>query len=557
MSSVNYAITRVNTLVRIESILDKLNKERLYIKKCLNSPEIDIIFDKFYRWLPKMKDIKEMSYSSLRDLEHELNNYLPILYSELYKTLIETYKNVFKNLEVEINNSEIESDDYRKLMIDLYNLKDKVQILLSRRDIINGINEINSELDNIRNSLKIAIDRRKKLYQDIQNLIRENENILNNIKEKAKYETKSEIIKKAKDNLLKQAEETLGLKFESKDLIDILKFEEKKYNILKDINKKIDDLVERGSIYDHLKIQDKIISIDEVIKDMKLKSVNDQIKQDRELLYNEIYKLKDKILTLRIPEYITRTEKLLEKLENQPINILSMIKHQLEIFLAQAEKRKEEIMALKERLFPYKIYLSQSIMPEAKNLEEEIDELLKKDIFSQEEVEEIEDRVKKLKEQEEKIRKTIEEATDLKLIAKTFEDVFKELGYEPLSNINVNAEPVYIDTRWPEYKVKFLFNKRGQILVKFVRIVGSEDEKENITERQKAKDIEIAKEWCKDYKKWLERLRELNIYIEEGYRKEPEEAGVEIEVNENLISHSRRKEKLRQENPKKMFREEK
>jgi hypothetical protein len=71
MSSVNYAITR-NTLVRIKNILDKLNKERLYIKNSLNRPEIDIIFDKFYRWLPKMKDIEGMSYSSLSYIKASL-----------------------------------------------------------------------------------------------------------------------------------------------------------------------------------------------------------------------------------------------------------------------------------------------------------------------------------------------------------------------------------------------------------------------------------------------------------------------------------------------------
>ena len=74
-----------------------------------------------------------------------------------------------------------------------------------------------------------------------------------------------------------------------------------------------------------------------------------------------------------------------------------------------------------------------------------------------------------------------------------FTEELKNLGYSPHREVELDSEPIYVDTPNEPYKVKIIGNQQGNILFKFIRIVASEEEKEAITDLQREEDIKNAK----------------------------------------------------------------
>ncbi|TAN45468.1 MAG: hypothetical protein EPN22_02570 [Nitrospirae bacterium] len=89
-----------------------------------------------------------------------------------------------------------------------------------------------------------------------------------------------------------------------------------------------------------------------------------------------------------------------------------------------------------------------------------------------------------------------------------------------------NGEVVYLSTKWDGYKIMLRLDPDGKLTTRMVRMVDTEDEKKNITSYQKQKDIDTAKQWCKDYKGFIEKLREVGLTADVKFIKEPEEEGV-------------------------------
>ena len=175
-------------------------------------------------------------------------------------------------------------------------------------------------------------------------------------------------------------------------------------------------------------------------------------------------------------------------------------------------------------------------MPNSKEIGLIIDELLSKPIISKSEVEAIKEKVEKLKEKEKQLIDAANQITNKKKVAEAMKDAFIEMGYKPITEIKANSMPIYIDTPWNNYKIKFMFNAKGELLLRFVRVVASNEERINTTKMDHAKDIETCKKWIKDYDNWIESLNKMGFKIEKKWQKEPEDVGVEIEVNPQLYS---------------------
>jgi hypothetical protein len=107
----------------------------------------------------------------------------------------------------------------------------------------------------------------------------------------------------------------------------------------------------------------------------------------------------------------------------------------------------------------------------------------------------------------------------------------------------MDSEPIYLNTSQENYKLKITGNQQGEMLFKFIRVAGSLEEKESITDLQKQEDIKYCRNWFSDYKKLIGRLKEKGITFNEIWQKLPEDIGVDIEVNKSLIKRKKRRKR--------------
>jgi len=394
----------------------------------------------------------------------------------------------------------------------------------------------------------------KKLYQrfiELKNKVEEQEvqtnRIYKDIKELGESKTNSEAILSLQKNICQQAKELLSQKFKGNSIEDVLKYEEETHRSLCEFYQKIKGVVNRNEIISKIEISDDIISFTDVLSKIKDFKGNCTKKQDnmkkKEKFISVINELKNKIISIGILEYQRKVTELTKNIENEPIGKLEMITGQIKFDISVLGKKFEETKFLKNNLFTLKLYTKQSSMPNSKEIELIIDELLSKPILSKDEIELIEQKVKKLKEEEKQLVDTAKLITSKKKVAEAMEDAFKKLHYKPITEIKANSVPIYIDTPWSNYKIKFIFSGKGELLIKFIRIVASNEEKINTTKMDHATDIEICKKWSKDYKKWAETLNKMGFKLKKIWQKEPEDVGVEIEVNQQLYSSELKEKK--------------
>lgn len=97
-----------------------------------------------------------------------------------------------------------------------------------------------------------------------------------------------------------------------------------------------------------------------------------------------------------------------------------------------------------------------------------------------------------------------------------------------------NGEIVYLNTEWEEYKIMLKIDDKSQIATRMVKFVSNEDEKNNVSTYQKQKDAEITKKWCKDYDRFLEKMKDQGINLDIKVRKEVEDEAVMYIVNKDL-----------------------
>ena len=103
-----------------------------------------------------------------------------------------------------------------------------------------------------------------------------------------------------------------------------------------------------------------------------------------------------------------------------------------------------------------------------------------------------------------------------------------------------NGEIVYLDTKWDDYRIMLRLDEKEELVTRMVRVVPDQKAKENISDYQRGKDRETARQWCRDYDGFLKKLREAGLHMDVKLRKEPEEESVLYIVNEELSGRRRK-----------------
>lgn len=135
------------------------------------------------------------------------------------------------------------------------------------------------------------------------------------------------------------------------------------------------------------------------------------------------------------------------------------------------------------------------------------------------------------------------------LLAEQTEIQMRKLGYTPVRDGAKTGIAVFFNTPDPEYRIMSNVNPHnGQLSFRFVRIVGSEKEKESLSTAQKRRDKEKAKKWCENSHRLIKMIEQSSgIELAEVYRDEPDEVSdVLVIVDKNL--HNNRQEAERRYN---------
>jgi len=540
---------------KIKKILKDFETDYLDSLKICQSSDLEKTVNKFSDINVSINSkINSDSLSSyvLNIIKNNLFNSLSPLYSEVRREISNAFSKSIKILEGKINKSksQIEPRKFNKIIGDVNKLSNSILNILYSNEIKKGIEIINLEISNLYNDLAKAIQYKEKLKKDIEKIQNQNQGLFKEIEKFAKIQSNSGKIESLKLEIYHQSEEVITQQFSAPNLENVLQFEQKRNRLLGIFHQQIDRAVQKGEGLDYIDFKSKIHSLKEVLNEIEKHCLKKPIKSnEKEKLIDEIYQHKEKVIAMGIPEYQVKVKNLNKELEIESQGRLEMIKEQIKLWLIEGKNKIMETASLKERLFPLKLRVSHSMMPDAKHVELIIDELFVKPLITKDEVEVIEEKIKQLQEKEEQIRSIVEELTNIEEVTRIMKEAFVELGYSPITEINVNAKPIYIDTPWIDYKVKLTCNRRGEIIFRFIRVVSSENEKDNITKLQKQKDIDICKKWSNDYTKWLERLDEMGIPIKENWRKEPEDIGIKIEVNKEFAAkaHKERQKRFRKE----------
>lgn len=117
----------------------------------------------------------------------------------------------------------------------------------------------------------------------------------------------------------------------------------------------------------------------------------------------------------------------------------------------------------------------------------------------------------------------------------------KSMGYSVnprSSGINITElkgnEQIFLNGISQGYQIMLMVNPSGEYVTKLVRTVGSEKEKELVTNTQRQKDIEVGKLWCNKYEQFKKILSSNGIQLEERIRLEPETSELLIVVDKTI-----------------------
>jgi|GEM_PF-1969086 len=106
-----------------------------------------------------------------------------------------------------------------------------------------------------------------------------------------------------------------------------------------------------------------------------------------------------------------------------------------------------------------------------------------------------------------------------------------------------NGEIVYLDTDEDEYKIMLKLNSNMDMTTRVVRMVATQEEKENISSYQREKDIEAGKKWCSSYDKLTNLLKINGIELDTTLRIEPEDDDLTYIVDTSLATKAQKESK--------------
>jgi len=517
------------------------NLENIYLKifEKSTNPSFKKIGDKIRELILKETEIKtkykfsrdeNQRQSPLFDELDKLNYDIEIVYNESIDIFFEILIDEIAKLEkfLSENSNYFKEEEFFKLNNEIEKMKNYYLKKISNEDIADFFDKINysfnlinkeiedrkdkafDEIEKIRNNSFIIYSEIEKLYKfSIKNM---NSDILTNIYLEAKKLIKNEINMSLSENLLQVETD------KNRSLKALLEKAEELKNTSSEIKKTSDFKIIHGSdIFKKIDKQQVIIDSDK--KQTEIKKINN--------LYMKLKLLNNKNIINKVQDQINN-------LENKDIQQLETIKMQLKFWLSENEKMSKKSLELKKILIKNKIFLKYiDSISDKFEIGKTIDELIEKPIITDEEFNNVLQKIENLK-KEEILKHQLENIKNLNQVFNIIKQSFYNMGYITISeNLNIN-ESIYFDTGWENYKIKLRLNENSEITIKFVKIVEKDEDKNTISNEEKEKDLYLSKLWCQSLRNIIDNIQKNGIMFKNLKIYEPEEKGIEIEVNKKL-----------------------
>jgi len=127
------------------------------------------------------------------------------------------------------------------------------------------------------------------------------------------------------------------------------------------------------------------------------------------------------------------------------------------------------------------------------------------------------------------------------ILIEALKDNLGTMGYSVVDEASTirkleNGEIIYLDTDEEDYKIMLKLSDEMKISTRVVRIVATQEAKENVTSYQRQEDIEAAKKWCSSYDRLTNLLRVNGIEVDTTLRVEPQDDTVLYMVDKSLAT---------------------
>jgi len=430
--------------------------------------------------------------------------------------------------------------------------------LIQLREIVSNLNTVSelgsqkkrllNEIDNLLNSEVLSnlyeLDQAQKLQTSIKNIV----NIFNDLK------SQNQIYLEQYDDLLNKI---------SKKLTNIKNYEDVDINHILNRDFSSCNLQELKQILDEVEKIELDVNIKQ--KELALKQSISKIEViNKETLVNEyqkeqlIEKINDFVNNIKKVDQNYKLQTNIESLYNiQDINNLMLIKEQVSLEYYSLLNKVFYTKGYKEKLNGYlelldsldKTYKSDINFSKYYPYYEPIFVKLKnklKDVLNQRYI--LKEEMLSMEQEFLDTLSLIEKNIEMEYIKDTFKfklnEILEDIGYQVVDQELIEnfykGKIIYIDTIYGDnYKVQAKLED-GKLFLRLVRVFEDQKGIENLTEYEKQRDYEVAKNWCKDLDKIIEKLKENGILMETIKRIEPTQSEITYIVNRELIGKNKR-----------------
>lgn len=444
-------------------------------------------------------------------------------------------KNKICLIKVEFNESKKKCDNASKKIDVLLNKLLEKKLVSEQNSIFIGFRENYKKVNEIQNQ----IDREKELFslnEDLEKLFMDLNEEQGLLEEKVKKIT-DQLERFRQDQILEgYREEIKKISARISQVCSINDVIEKK-EILQKLQKDIDLFIESHNLAQNLDLS----KIKETkIKPQEKKQYTSKENEGIQKRIDDTYSYYSRIKELD-PDESKRFDILINGISNStPLQRLEMIRNSLMLNYGMIKEKitwdmvyREEILEIQKKIlsFPnFEIQKKTILNVLSKKYIEKTDFQIIQSEFEE---------ISALKQQEDLDRR------NNAIIFKKLIGSLSELGYTLSINDKTNdnylskaleGKVVCLNTKWENYKVICTINAQGEILTRFVKVIGSEKEKENVSEYSRLKDIETGKKWCENFNEMVLDLQEKGIVLTNQLRIEPDGQPLQYLVDKNLSS---------------------
>ncbi len=227
--------------------------------------------------------------------------------------------------------------------------------------------------------------------------------------------------------------------------------------------------------------------------------INISLKEIIQTKLQKLNKYKEELMS-KINSKSNDLELFYKNIEFNYLEIKKLIK--INIFHLELNSKLNEL----KNLLEIQKNLEKDIIDKVNNLINEINFLIKSDSINENVIEDFDNRYNLIVDE---IQKFIYKEREKQEIMDNLIKSLSDLGYSAL--ITTSDGIIFFDSPLGiEYKIMLKMFK-DKVAVKFVKII---EDNYVLSDTEKERDIELVKDWCKDYQKVLDYLKENNIYLE-------------------------------------------